>query len=41
MDRVFAKWITYAAIGLVIVYVYLNIDSIGGAVRGFVGNWWR
>jgi len=41
MDRAFAKWIVYVAIGLVAVYGWIHLDWIRTEVNRLVIDWWH
>ena len=41
MDRVIYRVITYAAIGLALLYLYEHSDPIVNAIRMFVEDWWH
>ncbi len=41
MDRVLSKWIGYAVIGLVVVYLWIHFNSIAGELRALIGDWWK
>ncbi|MGB9381542.1 hypothetical protein [Candidatus Binatus sp.] len=41
MDRAIYRVITFAAIGLALLYLYENFDPIANAIRMFVNDWWH
>ena len=41
MDRAFAKWIVYVAVGLAVYYAWIHLNDIRTAVNSVVTNLWR
>ena len=41
MDRIFARWIVYVAIGLAVYYAWIHLNEIRTAVNGVFSNPWR
>ncbi len=41
MDRFIYRFLTYLAIGLVVVYLWEHSEPIAGAIREGVNDWWH
>jgi hypothetical protein len=41
MDRVIAKWITYAAVALAIAYVWEHSRVFEAEIRAAATDWWK
>lgn len=41
VDRFIYRFLTYLAIGLAVVYVWMHSEPIAHAIREGVNNWWH